>query len=171
MSADLAELSSVERRLSESLPSVRGIVDEAVEGRIYRQYEQVARAYGDLAAGGVAEATKRLVFLWWYSVAEPSYLSGIGRFPDDLSKQTVAMLRSVAAAGIDEEFKRMLAWYYTITDWYFEDLVPELVETFARFAATTRGPDGSTDLSVVDTASDRGQMGAYFRAMRESQSG
>jgi hypothetical protein len=169
MTTELANLAAMERRLQNALPASLGHSDAKEEHRIYAEYESISRRYAALAAAGDPEALKRLVFLWWYAQAEPSHLSGVGEFPADLSQRVGESLTRAVRAGIDEEFRRMLVWYYTITDWHFEALVPTIASTLRPMVPLNRLADGSTDLSPIDTDSERGLMGDYFRSMRYSQ--
>jgi hypothetical protein len=169
MTTELANLTAMERRLQNALSASLGHSDAKEKRRIYAEYESVSRRYCDLAAAGDPEALKRLVFLWWYAESEPSHLSGVAVFPADLNQRVAESLTRAVRAGIDEEFHGMLVWYYTVTDWHFEALVPKIASMLRPIVPLNRLADGSTDLGAIDTESERGLMGDYFRSMRHSQ--
>jgi hypothetical protein len=161
----LQELAAEEERLYSSLPAHSRSSDSDVESLIYRSYTTIVDGYLELARQGDSEALKRAVFLWWYSVAEPMHLTGIPEFTPRQNDATARLLRDAVGAGTDAEFERMLAWYYCITDWQFEQLVPDLIATFDRMSTAARGPDGVITLELVNVDQPRGQLTIYFRSM------
>lgn len=136
---------------------------------MYAKYASVAEGYAMLAVNGDQESLKRLVFLWWYSAVEPPYLSGLRDFPPELSQRTASLLEESVKQGVDDEFRRMLTWYYSITEWHFEECVPEIAPTLRNLLGMNRLRSGSTDLGLVDLRTDRGAMGRYFGSMRTAQ--
>ncbi len=69
------------------------------------------------------EALKRLVFIHWYTFAEPSFLSGTTQLPKDLSYAMLTILKEEIAGGkIDSEFVFFLIYYLNIMDAYWLSL-------------------------------------------------
>jgi hypothetical protein len=138
------------------------------EGGIFRQYQRIHKSYLDLFFSTAHEETKleilkRLIFLNWYAIVEPPWLSGI----QDLDRSTVFKSFSIlndylTNNKIDKEFKWMLSYY---SSWDFAMLpfsaglnaltkfVKE-VDTSILHAPKKELPKGTMD--------NRGQMGMYW---------
>lgn len=121
---------------------------------IYKDYNSFFKSTNDL------EALKRIIFIQWYAVLEPFAFTGISELNVKLERDNIAFLIDLIAKGlIDEEFKKMIAHYYSISYWYFgADFKPlELAECV---------PEISEDSGLLFI--DRGQMGRYWSAITSS---
>jgi hypothetical protein len=85
---------------------------EAALPHVFRAYADVHRDYVDLAEGGDVEALKRAVFLQWFEVVEPPFLTGLSGLHDSAASRLMALLeRRCADGGIDDELGWMLPYY------------------------------------------------------------
>jgi hypothetical protein len=164
--SSLDTLGKEERRLYDALPVHHGAKDVGAESRIRDEYRHVIDQYLVLAKDGNVEAVKRLVFLWWYSNTEPGHLTGVPEFTTAQAESTAELLRVALKVGIDDEFKRMLAWYYCITAWHFDDGVPELTPALKTLTVRAKDKAGIITLDVIDTSERRGQLAEYFGSMK-----
>jgi len=162
--ADLKTLALAERRIIEQLPFGN---DPGKEEGILAAYDEIAQEYLTLAEEGDLEALKRASFLWWYSVSEPRHLSGLPEFGSHYSRRIVKVLQSAISAPHDRELETLLAWFYVITDWWFELHAADSIPALQQYVARLRQDDGHLDLSAVDYMRDRGQMTYYFASMSE----
>lgn len=118
---------------------------------IYKDYNSFFKSTNDL------EALKRIIFIQWYAISEPFAFTGISELNIKLERDNIAFLIDLIAKRlIDEEFKKMIAHYYSISDWYFgADFKPsELAECIPEIS-------GDSGLLFID----RGQMGRYWNAI------
>lgn len=118
---------------------------------IYKDYNSFFKSTNDL------EALKRIIFIQWYAISEPFAFTGISELNIKLERDNIAFLIDLIAKRlIDEEFKKMIAHYYSISDWYFgADFKPsELAECIPEIS-------GDSGLLFID----RGQMGRYLNAI------
>jgi hypothetical protein len=138
------------------------------EGGIFRQYQRIHKSYLDLFFSTAHEETKleilkRLIFLNWYAIVEPPWLSGI----QDLDRSTVFKSFSIlndylTNNKIDKEFKWMLSYY---SSWNFV-----MLPFSASLNALTKFVK-EVDTSILHvpkkelpkgTMDNRGQMGMYW---------
>ncbi|MDQ3534286.1 MAG: hypothetical protein M3421_01505 [Bacteroidota bacterium] len=68
------------------------------------------------------EALKRGLFIQWYALAEPNYLTGIADVDEQAESKIIHLLSEVIINGnVDEELCWMLD-YYPAWDWIFEGM-------------------------------------------------
>lgn len=118
---------------------------------IYQDYNSFFKSSNDL------EALKRIIFIQWFAVSEPFAFTGISELNVKLERDNITFLIDLIAKRlIDEEFKKMIAHYYSISNWYFgADFKPsELAECIPEIS-------GNSGLLFID----RGQMGRYWNAI------
>jgi hypothetical protein len=111
------------------------------------------------------EALKRAVFLQWFRCAEPVFLTGMwAEWDPEAVHLTWAELEAqLQAEPPDRELRAMVAYYYNVCAWPFEQppapprLAP-LVEAVAR--------EGRADVTwTAEQFAHRGQLGSYWRAV------
>lgn len=146
------------------LRSVRGAEDEQ---RVHAGYREVHHAYARLASSPEhgTEALKRAVFIQWFALAEPPFLSGIHDLDEEVTREVLVELEHrVAAAQADAELLGMLAWYFRIADFAFgsPQAFPQLHQTAARLQVDP--PQVQRPL-----AENRGQMGCYWNSLGTSR--
>lgn len=139
---------------------------------IFEQYRDIHKSYLELYLRiddevVKLEILKRLIFLNWYSLVEPSCYTGI----EDLDKITVfksysSLNQYLINGKIDTEFKWMLSfyshWNYTILGFSQNKL--EALTTFVKRVDTTISnfPKNQLPKGAMD---NRGQMGIYWISM------
>jgi hypothetical protein len=112
----------------------------------------------------ITEGLKRLIFLNWYHIMEPSCFTGLRELNGDTVHESYSFLNdSLKKNKIDEELKWMVS-YYSCNDWtiltYSEKEMPELT-AFVKNVDQDQNHLPDKD-ALVKTMIDRGQMGKYF---------
>ncbi|MGD8454887.1 MAG: hypothetical protein PVF83_00790 [Anaerolineales bacterium] len=173
---NIQELTIQENELLKQVRNITGLMDEKAQKLkklgIFSSYKRLHQDYVSLAVGGDIEALKRVTFIQWYSVSEPSCFIGIpgpawgddSRLDKGTEKEVFALVQhSILSDQIDNEFRGMLALYFLISPYYFEAFWdnPVILTKLRRYSQ-------EFDISVYakDFPSksfiDRGQMGEYW---------
>jgi hypothetical protein len=153
---------------------------------VFTRYHRVHEAYALLLpeAGSGMEALKRALFLQWYGWLEPPYISGLLSVDADCQWRVMHRLDQVVGHGeLDRELACMLAWYYSITEWFFDEgaglptvgdylgrshSVLDQGKGFSALQAYLRATHPPLTLAMAfspTTLRCRGAMGAYFLQM------
>lgn len=123
--------------------------------QVFSQYRDIHSEYVALIDDST-EALKRAVFIQWYALSEPNYLTGIGTL-DEASKQkiTEALKRQIKASS-DDELRHMLG-YYLLWDYVFPSI--------------DKGDLGDVNETKVlgMHTKNRGQMGTYWASILEQK--
>lgn len=158
----LDELATRETTLVARLRETQG--DEAeVRSEVSSGFSEVHRGYVELARSGNLEATHRAVFLWWYSLSEPPFLTGLtGLAKDD----------GLSACDLLEERCSQRSWDPTlVAALRFYRQVHDFLEPASRFpclANSTVDPVSNAELRGVAkslASADSGQLGDYWRSI------
>jgi hypothetical protein len=159
---ELQTLAEHEGKLSSQISLVTGTVEqkynELLRLGIFADYKSVHTKYVELAkksSGEIGlEALKRALFLQWMAQAEPAGLTGLYEIDSDCEKKLITLLSdTLGNQPIDPELMFMIQWYYSITDWYFDQMASEL-------GSYLKGQN-TGKISLV--SSDRGAMGLYWK--------
>ena len=144
---------------------------QLAENGTFDKYREIHSQYFDLCYATQnrpikIESLKRLIFLNWYSVIEPSSFTGIGNLDESTIFKSYSILNNNLREGdIDEEFSWMLSYY---SSWegvimsFSENRLTALtdfvksVDTSILHAPKYQLPKGSMD--------NRGQMGIYWQS-------
>jgi hypothetical protein len=112
-----------------------------------------------------AEALKRALFLVWYAWAEPGFLTGmIAELAAESVDRTLARLdRAVRDEAVDEELRRMLAWYGRIEPLPFEQQ-PGHAQTLGLLRLVAAAAPVPPERAPEDWAR-AGSMGRYWAAV------
>jgi len=137
-----------------------GIFDKYKE--IHNQYLRLIKATSDKVE--IKEGLKRLVFLNWYHMIEPSCFTGLWELDGDTIHESYLILNDCLKKDkVDKELKWMIS-YYSCNDWtiliYSEKEMPELT-AFVKSVDQEKNHLPSKD-ELMKTMIDRGQMGKYF---------
>lgn len=170
-SRTLEELQREEDRLLEQVRLTEGTVEArtsalAAHG-VFRSYTKIHSHYVELAETGDFEALKRAIFLQWFEVVEPPFLTGIQGLDKNAVVRAIALIEQLCAAtAIDDELAWMLPYYYLIADWAFPS-----AEKCPHFIAYCKAnePKGLVRLPARTRLEGRGQMGDYWRSMQRSR--
>jgi hypothetical protein len=173
MKTAIDNLSDEELKLYSYANSLDGTMDgntqQLAESGTFDKYRRAHRSYCDLFLNSdddesKLEILKRLIFLNWYSMVEPSCYTGIENLDHSIVFESYSILNDYLAGDkIDAEFKWMLSYY---SSWDY--IILEFSEY--KLAALTKFVK-EVDCSVLHapknqllkaTMANRGQMGIYW---------
>ncbi len=130
---------------------------------IFSEYKSVHKEYAKLSSTDI-EALKRGLFIQWYALTEPNYLTGIADLDKDAENALIQNLHELIAAGkIDNELTWMLN-YYADWDWVFERL-----KSFKGFNSEIVNERNNQLPDKIDREKmeQRGQMGKYWNSLTQ----
>jgi hypothetical protein len=128
---------------------------------IYKAYRLIHQQYAALADKD-EEALKRGLFIQWYAVTEPNYLTGIEQLDQQAELAIIKALDERLEKGlVDLELQWMLDYY---ASW------DNVFEQFKEYEALNRVINTSRKYSLphtIDRAAmeKRGQMGEYWNSL------
>ncbi len=124
--------------------------------KIYAEYNKVHREYAKMSETDI-ECLKRGLFIQWYSMTEPNYLTGIAELDGNAETKIITELKKrIDQNKADNELKWMLNHYL---NW---DFAFKKFKNIAEF---------NEDENVVDLTNiklemvNRGQMGIYWNSI------
>jgi hypothetical protein len=163
----LDELAKKEEHLLQRVRSIKGGYQEYPSDydSIFNEYEKIHHEYTDLAIlSSDIEALKRAVFIQWFLVSEPAFISGIKKLDQDSMVSALDELQKIILTGsIDEEFTWMLNCYCRITN---DFLVPR--SRYGKVISYLEGlPDWKPERAAGFSFHNRGQMGEYWLSRSE----
>jgi hypothetical protein len=137
-----------------------GTFDEYTE--IHKQYLTLIKETADEDERN--EGLKRIIFLNWYHMVEPSCFTGIWELDGDTIHESYSILNDrLKYKKADDELKWMIS-YYSANDWtillHSEREMVELT-SFVKAVDQTTNHLPDKDL-LTTTMTNRGQMGKYF---------
>ena len=128
---------------------------------IFHEYRMIHQAYAELSKTD-NEALKRGLFIQWYALAEPNYLTGIADLDENAENKIIQSLNDrIEAGNADIELTWMLN-YYANWDWIFERLT-----SFKGFNSTILNEQNNYLPDKIDREEMalRGQMGKYWNSL------
>ena len=129
-------------------------VYEAWNG-IFEQYVALARERGDV------EAMKRAIFLVWYRVADPEWITGIMNLDRQAVREIFRIANEAAGSGqLDTELTWMLPYYYSVADWYLP------LEFDGLKKASVRNTRLWMTGCIESSFTNRGQLGQYWESIQ-----
>ncbi|WP_310394563.1 hypothetical protein [Hymenobacter sp.] len=173
MNSTLRALSEHETKLYNAAVSATGTMEQCeqqLRGKgIFDEYKRIHGQYLTLFDETFEpivklEALKRLIFLNWYHVVEPSCLTGIGEFEEVTLYSSFERLNTyIIQCKLDHELQWMLS-YYSCWDWillaYAEPYLVELT-AFIKSVDTSISHSEQNQPAAMD---NRGQMGIYWQS-------
>lgn len=167
------DLSNKELELYNYAESLDGTMDSRTkhltDHGIFEKYRKIHKSYLDLFFHTdneeiKLEILKRLIFLNWYSLVEPSCYTGVEDLDNSIVFDSYSILNDyLTGHKIDAEFKWMLSYYsswdYTILE--FSENKLETLTTFVKKVDTSilHAPKNQLPKGTMD---NRGQMGIYW---------
>lgn len=162
----LDELDKSESKLLLRVNNAQGSIEEKAQqleaGGIFDAYKQVHSHYASLSQED-SEALKRGLFLQWYALVEPPFISGINDLDPEAEKRIIAILNDqIGQNGVDTELYSMVSYY---AEWEF---------IFDRFIDSTnlmRMVNNRLDYDSIiqqlrqSDLNCRGQMGSYWQSI------
>ena len=128
---------------------------------IFIAYNEVHRAYAALSAYNI-EALKRALFIQWFALSEPNYLTGISDLNEDIEAKVLENLSNLIETGnIDYELTWMLN-YYASWDWIFDR-----IKSFKGFDKSVVNEQNNHLPETInrEEMKERGQMGRYWNSL------
>ncbi len=126
---------------------------------IFVRYKEIHKLYANLADENI-EALKRGLFIQWYSMTEPNYLTGINEI-DFESKLKILNILENNIENLDSELKWMLN-YYAAWDYAFEKNENlQKLENYIKNVTDEYFPK----IINREEMSKRGQMGIYWNSL------
>lgn len=130
--------------------------------KVFAAYRQVHKNYADLAKEN-DEALKRGLFIQWYAVTEPNYLTGIEVLDEEAEENIIKLIEvRIQNDSLDTELKWMLNYYAT---WEF------VFDKYKNIKGLENLIEKRTDelplgLVINKVAmNSRGQMGTYWNSL------
>jgi hypothetical protein len=130
---------------------------------IFTEYRKIHQGYAEFSLADI-EALKLGLFIQWYALAEPNFLTGIGDLDETSENKIVQALNDLIEAGkADNELIWMLN-YYANWDWIFERL-----KAFKGFNSEIVNERKNHLPEKIDREkmAQRGQMGKYWNSMTQ----
>jgi hypothetical protein len=169
---EIDKLSHKELELFDHVISLDGTIEHKLEilikHNIFNEYAKVHKAYLKLFFVEVDEKVKleilkRLTFLNWISMLEPSFLTGIADLDNLVIFDSYSILDHYLKAGkIDWELKWMLSFY---SNWDYI-LLSQTENKLEQITDFMKAVDNSiTHIPTYlpkETMANRGQMGIYW---------
>ena len=159
------ELAKREQNLYSSVKELEGTIEEKSDKIVYfgisKNYREIHHDYSRLAKTDL-EALKRGLFLIWYSMSEPTWLTGIGELEMESEERIVKILDRRLKRGItDYELDWMLGYY---SGW---DYVFERFKDFENFQNRLKSESKTELPDEIDREQmkQRGQMGIYWNSL------
>jgi hypothetical protein len=167
------DLSDIELSIYRQVFSLQGTMEDKTKQlkdsgtfdkyrEIHNQYLRLIKTTEDV--GEINEGLKRLIFLNWYHMIEPSCFTGLWELNGDSIHESYAFLNDYFKNDkVDGELRWMVS-YYSCNDWtillYSGKEMPELT-AFVKSVDKTKNHLPDKDL-LTKTMFNRGQMGKYF---------
>jgi len=169
------ELSDKEVDIYRKVFSLHGTMDEKTNELknlgTFEEYKEIHDQYLTLIKTTTNEkerneGLKRIIFLNWYHIIEPSCFTGIWELDGDTIYESYSILNEHFKGNkVDAELEWMVS-FYSCNEWtilvYSEREMPELT-AFVKSIDQTKNhlPDKKV---LSETMNDRGQMGEYFKS-------
>ena len=128
---------------------------------VYDKYKQVHSSYADKSDKDL-ESLKRGLFIQWYSLTEPPYLTGINELEQNAERKIIEQIDNlITSEKLDHELKWMLKYY---CNW---DYVFERFKEYKGLQHWIQNQMGSELPDTIDRneMQQRGQMGRYWNSL------
>ena len=128
---------------------------------IFNSYRQVHKEYANLAEND-NEALKRGLFIQWYALTEPSYLTGIGDIDAESEKIIMNIVEErICNNNLDYELEWMLN-YYANWDYVYDKF--NGLKCVTKLVANKKDNLFPTKINREEMQK-RGQMGGYWNSL------
>ncbi len=126
--------------------------------KVYAEYKNVHKEYAKMSNKNF-ESLKRGLFIQWYSMTEPNYLTGIAELDEKSELKIITELRNrIDQNKADNELKWMLNHYL---EWDF------VFEKFKKIAKFEKDKNVIELTNIKLKMAYRGQMGIYWNSIIE----
>ncbi|WP_147088456.1 hypothetical protein [Subsaximicrobium wynnwilliamsii] len=126
--------------------------------KVYAEYKNVHKEYAKMANKDI-ESLKRGLFIQWYSMTEPNYLTGIAELDEKSELKIIAELKNrIDKNTTDNELNWMLNHYL---EWNY------VFEKFKNIADLRKKENLKNLTNKKPKMINRGQMGIYWNSIIE----
>ena len=160
------ELALKEEKLIEKIGELNKKASSAnsisIHSEINKSYFQIHRQYAELASNDI-EALKRGLFIQWFYMTEPTYLTGVSSLDATAEKAIVDTLEELLSKNaLDEELEWML-YHYTYWSYVFNRYrnykhLEKIIETRAEKKLLKE--------VNIESMKNRGSMGKYWSSFQ-----
>jgi hypothetical protein len=166
MFMNINELTEKENELYLKLCSLNGTIEEKLNQisklGISNEYLIIHKKYAELSAENI-EALKRGLFISWFAVSEPTFLTGIDNLEENAQEKIVKEINErMKNQTIDFELNWMLSYYKT-WDYAFKKF-----KKYEHFYAKIKSNE-EIEMPKIDKQKmeNRGQMGIYWNSLNQ----
>jgi hypothetical protein len=155
----LTELTDKETELySSAIDLYDGKEKQLTLNQIHAEYRNVHKEYAKMSETDI-ESLKRGLFIQWYAITEPNYLTGIAELDENAERKIITELKKrIDQNKADNELKWMLNHYL---NWDFVFYRFKKIAEFKKNKKVTYLTNKK--LKMVN----RGQMGIYWNSITE----
>ena len=126
------------------------------------EYQDIHQQYADFSISDI-EALKRGLFLQWYAMSEPPWLTGIGRLNEEAQLKILETLNQLVDEDkSDFELIWMLNYYFAVNDLPFSRFKTE--QRFRKLIVEQHNYVFPENIDRTEMES-RGQMGKYWNSL------
>ena len=161
---NIEELSQKEFELYSKVSQLEGNIEYKKEQisllGISEEYKMIHKEYAKLCEESI-EALKRGLFISWFSISEPTFLTGINELDENAEEKIISEIdKKIKAKSLDFELNWMIDYY---KDWNY------MFEKFKNFESFY-SKINSEEISQMpkynkEEMKDRGQMGIYWSSL------
>ncbi len=162
---NIDELTIKEQDLYSRVEQLSGTIEEKTDKVIYfgiaKEYREIHQEYSRMAKSDL-EAFKRGLFLIWYSMSEPTWLTGIGDLDSEAEERIIKLLdRRLKRNVTDYELDWVLDYY---SNWNY------MFDRFSSYKNFQTRLKSETKTELPDKINKkemelRGQMGRYWNSL------
>lgn len=128
---------------------------------IFATYKEIHKRYSDLAKEQ-DEALKRGLFIQWYSITEPNFLTGINEIDEKAEENIIDIIEEkIQEKSLDNELKWMLN-YYANWEFVFERFKNR--QGLAELISNRKDIPNNLIIDKIEM-NKRGQMGKYWNSL------
>ncbi|WP_291134373.1 hypothetical protein [Flavobacterium sp. UBA7663] len=159
----IQKLAEKELQLNSIVISLKGTIEEKeaqiFELKLPEEFKKLHFEYAELSNENV-EAIKRGLFLYWFSLSEPMFLTGICEIDQVANRKIITNIEKIIDADkIDYELSWMLS-YYKEWDWIFDNYKSDEKFYNALLSSNVSLPKINKGQML-----DRGLMGKYWNSL------
>jgi len=159
----IQKLAEKEHQLNLIVTSLKGTIEEK-EAQIFKlklpeEFKKLHFEYAEFSNENI-EAIKRGLFLYWFSLSEPMFLTGIFEIDKVANEKIIKNIEKIIDADkIDYELSWMLS-YYKEWDWIFENY-----KSHKKFYTGLLSSNVSLPKINKEQMLNRGLMGNYWNSL------
>lgn len=152
------------QRVTESVGTIEKKVSQLSNEGIYEAYKQVHSQYANLADVN-DEALKRALFIQWYVMASPGFITGIDNVDLRAERRVIDVLdKQVSQNVIDSELHAIVS-YYGSEPWEYIFERFENCNNLEKLLRYRLDYDSIIDRMRQSDLYNRGQMGIYWQSI------